>query len=400
MKNGVFTLKRSAAKEGFAEDSAAMLAPRKKVAIVGARGYSGLELARLLLRHPSSLLTACFATSGFCLDDYLPELSAKHIKQIPGLAIEELFPFVKNGGAEIVFLATPVETSLALAPELLKLGVHVIDLSGAFRLQVGGTERRVENYKKWYNTQHAVPDLLERAELGLVPWVQTRESRSEPPKEHEPRLIANPGCFATAASMAILPLLQKRIIEERSLVIDAKSGTSGAGRKAEERLLYNEVDGLCLPYRIGNHQHEPEIQQLVQKFAGCEIEPFFTTHLLPVRRGIIASIYARVNSSLQIQEQESVTKQIEAAYQEAYANDPLVEHACLDERGADKLLNLRRVVGSARTQIAYRVVADRIYVFSLIDNLMKGAASQAVENFNRLCGLATWTGLTEMEGVL
>lgn len=361
------------------------------VAVVGARGYSGLELARLLLRHPHANLVSCYATGAFRLSDYLPEEKAEAIQ---GRPTEELFQALQARQLQVVFLATPPETSLDLTPKFLEAGVHVIDLSGAFRLQNGSLGDCASTYQKWYNFQHTSLALLKEAEFGLVPWVGSPKSTGSA------RLVSNPGCFATAVLMGLLPLLKERLVDAQTLVIDAKSGTSGAGRKAEERLLHCEVDGLCLPYRIGRHQHEPEIQQLVSHYAGVEIQPFFTTHLLNVRRGIVASMYARLMPSLMSCSVQERNELVAKAFQAAYHDYPLVNVASLDHPGGESLLNLRRVVGSARTHISYRIVEDRLYVFSMIDNLLKGAASQAIENFNRIIGVPQWTGLADVEGVL
>jgi N-acetyl-gamma-glutamyl-phosphate reductase len=363
-----------------------------KVAVAGARGYAGVELCRLLLKHPNAELTSCFATAGFRLSDYLPEKSAR---SVPGRSTDELLSSVKNEGLQVVFLATPVEASLQLAPKLLEAGAHVIDLSGAFRLQEGSEANCAAQYQEWYGVEHSSLRLLKAAEFGLVPWIGT----GAPATPSQPRLISNPGCFATAILMGLVPLLKENLIDPRSIVMDAKSGTTGAGRKAEERLLHAEVDGVCLPYRIGRHQHEPEIQQYVRRFAGVEIDPFLTTNLLNVRRGIIAGVYARLESGLSTQGDAAAVSLFDQAFAKAYGEDRLVEVARIGE-GGDALLNLRRVVGSARTQISYKVVRDRVYVFSVIDNLMKGAASQAVENFNRLTGAPTWMGLENVEGVI
>jgi N-acetyl-gamma-glutamyl-phosphate reductase len=362
------------------------------VAVVGARGYSGVELCRLLLRHPQADLVACFATAtaGFKLSDYLPESAAR---EMTGYPTEVLLPLVDQKNIRVVFLATPVEASLELAPKLIAAGVHVIDLSGAFRLKEGDKNAQVANYRRWYNVQHSELNLLSRAEFGLVPWAKENETQID-----EPRLIANPGCFATAILMGLLPLLKQKLIDPNSIVLDAKSGTTGAGRKAEERLLHAEVEGLCLPYRIGCHQHEPEIEQYLRHFSGATVDPFLTTHLLASRRGIIAGIYARVSTDVLSRHVDLATL-VRAAYAEVYGADPLVEFGQIGS-GGDRLLNLRRVVGSARTQIAFKIEGSRVYVFSLIDNLMKGAASQAVENYNRLIGSPTWLGLNNVEGVL
>lgn len=355
------------------------------VAVIGARGYSGLELSRLLLRHPRAKITACFATGDFKLSDYLPEAAAKNV---PVRAMDDLLPLALKKEFKVAFLATPVEVSTELAVKLLECGVSVVDLSGAFRLAAGDI---AETYKKWYAFDHKAVGLVKEANYGLAPWA----GETVPGKT--PVLIANPGCFATAVLMAVLPLLQEGLIDPASLVIDAKSGTTGAGRKAEDRLMHAEVEGLCLPYRVGRHQHLPEIIQTVRNFTGVTIDPHFSTSLLTVRRGIIAGVYAKTNAAVP---REQVSARIQEVFAKVYADDVLVNVTELTPANEGRVLSLRRVVGSARTQLAYKVVDDKLYMFSLIDNLMKGAASQAVENFNRLMGLPTWTGLQEVEGVL
>ena len=208
---------------------------KKKVGIVGARGYSGLELARILLRHPEASLSACFANEkSFALQDYLPEAAAE---QVPVVALTE----IEQMPLDTVFLATPVEASLELAPKLAGK-MNVIDLSGAYRL-------KASDYPKWYGFEHSSPALLEKAAYGLAPLSSPRGSR----------MVSNPGCFATSVLMALVPLLRAGLLVPSSITIDAKSGATGAGRKAAENLLFTEVDGDCLPYRVGKHQHLPEI---------------------------------------------------------------------------------------------------------------------------------------------
>jgi N-acetyl-gamma-glutamyl-phosphate reductase len=192
--------------------------------------------------------------------------------------------------------------------------------------------------------------------------------------------------------MAVLPLLKAGIIDPRTLVIDAKSGATGAGRKASENLLFCEVEGECLPYRIGKHQHVPEIVRYAEKFSGASIDPVFATHLLPVRRGILASVYARTTKSL-------TNEAIANVYHEAYSGYPLIRHGLATDQHRAQL-SLKRVAGSARTEVRYLLEGDKLHVFSLIDNLLKGAASQAVENLNRVLDLPVATGLQELEGTL
>jgi N-acetyl-gamma-glutamyl-phosphate reductase len=357
----------------------------RKVAIVGARGYSGLDLARILLQHPSASLEACFATdTDFALSEHLPEEAARQVRVAPMSELEAL-----SRELDTVFLATPAETSMELAPKILAAGANVIDLSGAFRLKGENLEDRLKLYQKWYAFQHSSAEWIERAHYGLVPWAKPTAGSSS-------QLISNPGCYATAVMMALVPLLQADLIDVETLVIDAKSGTSGAGRKPAEHLLFTEVEGECLPYRIGKHQHLPEVCEHTRAFSGREIDPLLTTHLLNVRRGIIAGIYAKLKKDVRLEH-------IAETYARSYESYPLVKVGAVQDFGKrimHPLISLKRVVGSARTHIAYEVHGSKLYVFSSIDNLLKGAASQAVENLNLLWGLPAETALNSLEGVL
>jgi N-acetyl-gamma-glutamyl-phosphate reductase len=361
----------------------------KRVAIVGARGYSGLELARILLRHPEAELAACFAhDQSFALADYLPEAEAKAVPVYPLKDLDGLLPSL-----DCVFLATPAEASLELAPRILgneSSKASVIDLSGAFRFQAGTEAERGARFELWYKTKHAAQKELGQASYGLVPFAK--------PLSGPKALVSNPGCYATAVLMGIVPLLKAKVIEPASLVIDAKSGTTGAGRKASEAQLFAEVEGECLPYKVGKHQHLPEITEWAEAFGGSAIDPFFTTHLLPVRRGIIASIYAKLTKG-------ATAESVEAAFGAAYEGYPLARVTKLDAKAPQDLsqamsLSLKRVAGTARAHISYQVVGEKLYLFSLIDNLLKGAASQAVENFNSLHDYPAALGLDGMEGQL
>jgi N-acetyl-gamma-glutamyl-phosphate reductase len=315
------------------------------VSVVGARGYSGLELVKLLLRHPGVELQHCFATREFRLSDEIMDAKAA---QVQCHTDEKLW----DNLTDVVFLATPIEASAELAPKIVARGKTVIDLSGAFR----------------FSKDHA-------AEYGLVPFCG--------PVKAEGHFVSNPGCYATAINLALIPLFKHALIEADGLVIDAKSGTTGAGRKAGEHLLFSEVGEECAPYRVGKHQHMPEIQAAVQAFGATKIDPFMTTHLLPIKRGIVAAMYAKSKTT--------DLAEIQAAFDTEYRNYPLVRH------GADvaKWTRLQNVVGTPYAHISYTLVGEKLYLFSAIDNLLKGAASQAVENLNRLLDLPAEFSLTE-----
>lgn len=335
--------------------------------IVGARGYSGLELARILLRHPQVELKYCFATSSFQLSSFLSNTAAKNVTCLPD---SEIF----NHLTDIVFLATPAEVSLKLAPQILAHGKKIIDLSGAFRL-------KKHSYEKWYGFDHTEKEILAQAQYGLVPWIGPASQQ---------QLIANPGCYATAISAALIPLIKNHLIKTDSIVIDAKSGTTGAGKKAAENLLFTEVDGECLPYKVGKHQHYPEIVEAIEIFSGEKIEAHMTTSLLSARRGIIAGIYAQLKRGVTIED-------IEQAFTKAYLDYSLVEFGSVKEKS--HLLSLKKVVGTGKINISYEVVDGKLYLFSCIDNLLKGAASQAVENMNRISDLPLNTGVSGLEAI-
>lgn len=223
---------------------------------------------------------------------------------------------------------------------------------------------------------------------GLVPWAGPLVRQDD-----QPILIANPGCYATAVEMALIPLLKAGALQADSIVIDAKSGTTGGGRKPAENLLLSESADNCTPYRVGKHQHLPEIQKAILDFAGVAIDPQMVTHLLPVRRGISAGIYAKPGVALQGLNDVQATEKLGAMFQEAYRNYPLVRMTSLESSQATALLSLQRISGTAMTNLVYGVQGGKVFVFSVIDNLMKGAATQAIENLNRILDLPVETGI-------
>lgn len=358
------------------------------VGIVGARGYSGLELARLLLVHPAASLSACFANDPavFRLGNEIFAPEAEAVPSLPMSALDEADLAKKF---HTIFLATPAEASLELAPKLVAKGVNVVDLSGAFRLAAG-------DYPKWYGFEHTATSALAAAQYGLVPFAKpfTKEAGKGV-------LVANPGCYVTAVLTALVPLVKNGVIKTESIVIDAKSGTTGAGKKASEALLFSEVDGECLPYKIGKHQHFPEIARYLAAFGApsggtegvtarnLENSMFFSTSLLPTPRGIIAGIYATLAAG-------KTEADVKIAFAEAYAGYPFAKVAPL--AATPKIASLKQVVGKSSVQIGYAVdapadTAPKLYLYSLLDNLLKGAASQAVENFNRIVDLPVAVGL-------
>ncbi len=338
------------------------------VSIVGARGYSGLELVRILLNHPGVELKYCFATEAFSLENYF---SNPKINSVQCYAQSEIL----NYKTDIVFLATPAEVSHHLAPQLIeKHKSLVIDVSGAFRL-------KNNSYSKWYGFDHDQPNLLSQAVYGLNPWAAPAA---------QSQLIANPGCYATAIMMGLLPLLKSDLIETNSIVVDAKSGTTGGGKKPTENLLYSEVDGECLPYKIGQHQHYPEIQEYLEMFSGKKIDFHFSTSLLSARRGIISSIFAKLKPGV-------TETDVQKSFATYYENQPMIQFGSLKKN--PQLASLKKVVGTNNTHISYTVDGQKLYVFSVIDNLVKGAAGQAIENMNKSFDYPVDMGLCQLEAL-
>lgn len=407
---------------------------RLHVGIVGARGYSGMELGRSLLQHPYvEKLTLGLNETKIQSKHWVPEAFGREIQTV---SVQQLVETAAS--LDVVFLATPAEVSMELAPALLSAGTKVVDISGAYRLN------DPQKYPQWYGFEHKNPENLNTARYGLTPFhtrvyaeidsnsnsrslsacnsdsdsdsdsdlnsnknldldrnfvdknldsTSTSQIKIESKKSQSCSLIANPGCYATAIQMALIPLLQQDLLDTKSIVIDAKSGTTGAGKKASEAQLFAEVEGECLPYKIGRHQHFPEICEHIEKIAKKNIDPLFSTTLIPVRRGIIAGIYAQLNEGMGLSD-------IESAYQKCYEKYPLVRFGHADSMEGSSLLSLKKVVGSARTHIAYAVEGKKLYLYSSIDNLMKGAATQAIENMNYLWGWPLHTGLLHREGLI
>ena len=343
---------------------------RTPVAIVGARGYSGLELARLALGHSHLTLAACFGRDpGWRLSHDLIDPRAQ---DVPVLPMDDLR--AKASSFDTVFFATPPEVSLEFIPQIAS-STQVIDLSGAFRLGPN-TDAAGTHVPAFY---------------GLSPFSSSQAL------SHLKRgsVISNPGCFATSVLMALIPLLKAGLVDSDHLVIDSKSGASGAGRKASEPLLFTEISGDCLPYRVGRHQHLAEMIKYLKEYTEVTTDPHFVTHLLPVERGIISGIYATLTPRLASHTDNDIHAAMGQAYEQAYGSYPLVRHGPLGVGEAQDrlLLSLKKVVGTAMTHISYTVTGKKLYVFSCIDNLLKGAASQAIENWNRSHELPVTTGL-------
>lgn len=333
-----------------------------KVGLVGATGYSGVELARLLLAHPRVELAVATSRSaaGRPLAEAVPSLRG-HTDLVYSAPDPRAL-----AGCALVFFATPSGTAMGEAGPLLDAGIKVVDLSADFRLRDAG------RWQQWYGQAHARPDLLARAVYGL-PELQREAIRKA-------QLVANPGCYPTAVTLALLPLLRAGLIDPQDIVADAKSGVSGAGRKVETDLLFGEVAESFRAYRASGHRHLPEMCQTLDDVAGAPVNLVFVPHLVPMVRGIHATVYARMSKESDAQ----------AAFEECYAREPFV-----DVLPPGSHPDTRSVRGTNVCRIAlHRPAPGRVVVLSVIDNLVKGAAGQAVQNMNLMLGFAETDGLS------
>ena len=345
-----------------------------RAGIVGVSGYSGMELARIVAGHPRlvPVLAVSDRWAGSTLADRLPVGGAAASLPVVSQEAGER-ALAARGELDIVFLCTPADVSLALAPKALEAGARVVDLSGAFRLPAG-------DYPRWYGFAHPRPDLLAEACLSMP------EAGASGPIAGA-RLCANPGCYPTASVLAALPLLRAGVIEPAGIIVDAKSGTTGAGRRAAEEFSFSEVDGDFHAYRVLRHQHTPEIERLLG-LGGCAAgRVTFTAHLLPTRRGILATVYGRLRPG-------KTAADAAAAVKAFVEGKPFLRAAAADA------VRLQAVVGSNRVLLGADADPERAVAigFGAIDNLVKGAAGQAVENANLMLGLDPTEGLLTLGG--
>jgi len=331
-----------------------------RIGIVGYRGYSGTELVSLLQKHPHVEPILMEHRT-----DSAAEPGLRHPRNPRQVAASA--ESVRAEKMAVVFLATPAEVSMELAPAMLKAGARVVDLSGAFRL---GT---VENYARWYRESHSQPELLAEAVYGLPEFCRERIPKA--------RLVANPGCYPTAANLALGPLLAAGVIDRRAgIVCDAKSGVSGAGRKPSLKTSFCEVTENFSAYGILHHRHVPEVLMV----SGLEeSELSFTAHLLPIDRGILETIYFRASNG---QSADDVL----AIYEKRYAAEPFVR---LYHAGKAPDLSAVRHTNFCDIGVTLDAATGRAVVVSAIDNLVKGAAGQAVQNMNLMLGYEESEGL-------
>ena len=340
--------------------------------IVGVSGYSGMELARILARHPTLRLTAAVSDKwvGRELGALLPVAGpAASVRCVGQADAQGTFQ-----GLDVVFFCTPAEVSIDLAPPALAAGARVVDLSGGFRLSAA-------EYPRWYGFTHPRPELLARAVYSMPEATGNREALSTA------ALVANPGCYPTASVLALLPLLKAGVIEPTGLIIDAKSGTTGAGRKGSEEFSFSELDGDFRAYRVLKHQHTPEIERVLAMAGVAPTPVTFTAHLLPTRRGILATGYGRLRPG-------KTAADATAAVQAFVTSRPFLRAAAPDA------VRLQAVVGTNRALLGTDADPERGVAigFCAIDNLVKGAAGQAVQNANLMFGGDESAGLDLLSG--
>jgi N-acetyl-gamma-glutamyl-phosphate reductase len=338
----------------------------RQVAVVGVNGYSGFELARLLLRHPAVKHPTFYMrdTGGKkCIGELFPQLRGVREAALRPISLEA----ITSSSAGTAFLATPHEVSLELAPQLLGAGLRVVDLSGAFRFQSADT------FTSWYKLPRPHSDSLSQAVYG-IPELYAEQIRTTP-------LVANPGCYATSVILALRPLAALLWIAPGSTVVcDCKSGASGAGKEPRRDLHFVELDENCKAYNLFSHRHTPEI---LEHTGLLEAQVIFSTHLLPLARGILSTIYV-------ILDQPRTAQSIEALYRSFYAGRPMIRLW-----PAGSLPELQHVAHTNFCDIGFALDLSgrRLIVVSCLDNLGKGAAGQAVQNFNHMLGLEEQTAL-------
>ncbi len=337
-----------------------------RAGIVGGTGYTGVELLRILALHPNVevAVVTSRADAGMRVDALYPSL-----RGVIGVVFSA--PDVDTlAECDVVFFATPNGTAMLMAKALLERGVKVIDLSADFRL------KDAKEWGKWYGMEHACPELLTESVYGLpeVSRVSIKKAR----------LVANPGCYPTSVQLGFLPLLEKGLADTKHLIADVKSGVSGAGRKAELAMLMSETGESFKAYAASGHRHLPEIVQGLKVAAGNSVNLTFVPHLIPMIRGIHATLYAQISQS------DISLEEIQALYEQRYAREPFVD---VLPQGSHP--DTRNVKGSNKCQIALHQPqgGQTIVVLSVIDNLVKGAAGQAVQNMNLMFGFPEDQGL-------
>jgi N-acetyl-gamma-glutamyl-phosphate reductase len=334
-----------------------------RIGIVGGTGYTGVELLRLLAQHPQAEVVAITSRkdAGTRVAQMFPSLRGHYDLVFTEPAQSDL------QHCDVVFFATPHGVAMAQARELLAAGARIVDLAADFRLSDPAT------FERWYKMPHACPDLLEEAVYG-IPEINRDAIRAA-------RIVANPGCYPTTVQLGFLPLVEAGVVDVRHLIADCKSGVSGAGRKAELSLSFTETSDNFAAYGIAGHRHLPEIVQGLNRASREPIALAFTPHLTPIIRGILATLYAPLRDR---------DVDLQALYEKRYAGEPFI-----DVMPPGSLPDTRSVRGSNTLRIAVHRPPDTdlALVLAVEDNLVKGAAGQAIQNMNLMFGIPETTGL-------
>jgi N-acetyl-gamma-glutamyl-phosphate reductase len=334
------------------------------VSIVGASGYSGVELLKILVRHPGVHIDKLFANSsaGKHLADVAPSFS----KTLDRLL--EVFSIEKIVNSDLIFIALPSGEAMNLVPAMLAAGKRVIDLGGDFRLQ------DTTLYERYYKRTHSASAILKQSVYGLPEWNNSDIKSAS--------LVANPGCYPTSAILPLAPLLKEGLIESTGIAVSSLSGVSGAGRSSSTEMSFGEVNESVRAYKVGTHQHIPEIKSILESLSNTRVKFSFVPHLLPITRGIYTSTYASLKK--QVDEQTVL-----GVYEKYYASAPFVRYS------ATVIPEIKNVAYTNFIDIGFRINPEegQLVVLSAIDNLIKGAAGQAVQNMNIMFRLNETEGL-------
>ena len=340
-----------------------------KCAVIGASGYAGEELVRLLLQHPGSELVAVTSRQhcGKSLSDVFPRFAGQ--ARSDALHFSDFDGAVISGVAELVFLALPHGVSAGLAKPLLESDLRLIDLSADFRL------RSPEVYREFYDSQHPAPELLGSAVYGLPERYRNEIA--------DARLVAAPGCYPTSILLPLIPLLRAGLIRTNGIMVSSLSGVTGAGRKVDVDYLFGECNESARPYGIPKHRHLSEIEQELAAAIGEPVTVQFVPHLVPMNRGIISTMFLQADRTI-------ADADLEAVYGEAYRDEPFIRLL-----GSHRLPDTKNVVGTNFVDIGWKMDTrtGRVIVSSAIDNLIKGTSGQAVQCLNLMCGYPETAGL-------
>ncbi|MEK7990501.1 MAG: N-acetyl-gamma-glutamyl-phosphate reductase [Thiotrichaceae bacterium] len=335
-----------------------------KIGIVGGTGYTGVELLRLLAKHPQAQLEIITSRgeAGKPVTELFPNLRGYVDLRYSEPNAESL------AACDVVFFATPHATAMYTVPQLMAAGTKIIDLSADFRI------KDVKLWEQWYNVEHACPELIENAVYGLPELHRKQIAQAQ--------LIACPGCYPTSMQLGLIPLLEAGIVDTQDLIVDAKSGASGAGRKASVAGLMGEIGESFKAYATAGHRHLPETVESLSRIAQHQVQLTFVPHLVPMIRGIHATIYANLT--------QAQNQSLQALFEQRYQNEPFVD--VLPQGSHPETRNVRGV-NTCQLAVHQPQNGSKVIVLSVIDNLVKGAAGQAVQNMNIMFNLPETTGL-------